>query len=93
MLLIKIYSDDAFSTSLHIWTFIWSNVSQNDQDSQYFSKIKRRIHSFFKLRLGALIPRSVGPPKITKKLQNFTKHYKTFRSKVFLPHTPPPPFR
>ena len=41
----------------------------------------------FKLRLGALIPwsvgrlvgRSVGPPKITKKLQNFTKRYKTLQ--------------
>ena len=43
---------------------------------------------FFKLRLGALIPRSVGLSvclsvglsdlkKLQKKLQNFTKHYKT----------------
>ena len=42
----------------------------------------------FKLRLGALIPRSVGwlvgPPNITKKnyktLQNIKKHYKSLKS-------------
>ena len=48
--------------------------------------------TFFKLRLGALIPRSVGlsvglsvclsvgPPKITKILQNFTKQCKPLQN-------------
>ena len=56
-----------------------------------------------KLRLGALIPRSVClsvcrsvgrsvcPPKITKNyktLQNFTKHYKTLENdKIWIPHS------
>ena len=62
--------------------------------SQRISCLKRSLKGFlkhaviFKLRLGALIPRSVGlsvclsvgPPKITKKLQNFTKPYKTFQT-------------
>ena len=45
MLLIKIYSEDAFSTSLHIWTFIWSNVSQNGQDSQYIQEEEKNLSS------------------------------------------------
>ena len=59
-------------------------------------------HLLFKLRLGALIPRSVClsvglsvcPPKITKKLQNFTKHYKsvqTFKN-IEVRSFPPNPF-
>ena len=60
------------------------------KDFQYYvnSSSTHVLFLIFKLRLGALIPRSVclpvcrsvclsvGPPKITKKLQNFTKHYK-----------------
>ena len=42
------------------------------------------VAQFFKLRLGALIPRSVGrsvgPPKITKKIQNFIKLYKMLQN-------------
>ena len=57
-----------------------------------FFGIETFFQYYIKLRLGALIPwsvglsvgvsvgLSVGPPKITKKLQNFTKHYKTLQN-------------
>ena len=39
---------------------------------------------FFKLRLGAFIPKSVGlsTPKNNNKFQNFTKPYKTVQHKI-----------
>ena len=57
------------------------------KDFQYYvnSSSTHVLFLIFKLRLGALIPRSVClsvcwsvcPPKITKELQNITKRYKT----------------
>ena len=52
------------------------------------SQSKFALKCVFKLRLGALIPRSVGwsvglsvgPPKITKILQNFTKQCKPLQN-------------
>ena len=61
-------------------------LQSRDNDSAIYATQGWASHFYalFKLRLGALIPRSVClsvcPPKITKKyksLQNLTKYYKT----------------
>ena len=75
---------------------MWGPPSQHRCDIRYtdtvthfsYASLSGQGEHVFKLRLGALIPRSVGrsvgrlvgPPKITKKLQNFTKHYKTLQN-------------
>ena len=60
------------------------NVQHYHSQILHFHFCLHLSRMFFKLRLGALIPRFVGysvcmsvvPLKITKKLQNFTKHNK-----------------